>query len=79
MTETGPGTTPPVCTSNSGTNGNVGTNSANCATINKYGGSTTLVPGTGNREPATVTVDEVTDEGAFRVDPAWAEAVGAPY
>ena len=28
-------------------------------------GSTTLVPGTGNREPATVTVDEVNDEGAF--------------
>ena len=29
-------------------------------------GSTTLVPGTGNREPATVTVDEVNDEGAFQ-------------
>jgi branched-chain amino acid transport system substrate-binding protein len=42
-------------------------------------GSTTLVPGTGNREPATVTVDEVNNEGAFTVDPAWAKAVGAPY
>ena len=42
-------------------------------------GSTTLVPGTGNREPATVTVDEVNDEGAFSVDGAWAKAVGAPY
>jgi ABC-type branched-subunit amino acid transport system substrate-binding protein len=42
-------------------------------------GSTTLVPGTGNREPATVTVDEVNDAGAFTVDPAWAKAVGAPY
>jgi branched-chain amino acid transport system substrate-binding protein len=42
-------------------------------------GRTTLVPGTGNREPATVTVDEVNDEGAFSVDPAWAKAVGAPY
>jgi branched-chain amino acid transport system substrate-binding protein len=42
-------------------------------------GSTTLEPGTGNREPATVTVDEVNDEGAFTVDPAWAKAVGAPY
>jgi len=42
-------------------------------------GSTTLEPGTGNREPATVTVDEVNDEGAFSVDPAWAKAVGAPY
>ena len=42
-------------------------------------GSTTLVPGSGNREPATVTVDEVNDDGEFSVDPAWAKAVGAPY
>jgi branched-chain amino acid transport system substrate-binding protein len=42
-------------------------------------GSITLVPGTGNRAPATVTVDEVNEEGAFHVDPAWAKAVGAPY
>jgi branched-chain amino acid transport system substrate-binding protein len=42
-------------------------------------GSITLEPGTGNREPATVTVDEVNDQGAFTVDPAWAKAVGAPY
>jgi branched-chain amino acid transport system substrate-binding protein len=42
-------------------------------------GSTTFEPGTGNREPATVTVDEVNDEGAFSVDGAWAKAVGAPY
>jgi branched-chain amino acid transport system substrate-binding protein len=42
-------------------------------------GSTTLVPATGNREPATVTVDEVNDDGAFSVDRAWAKAVGAPY
>jgi branched-chain amino acid transport system substrate-binding protein len=42
-------------------------------------GSTTLVPGTGNREPATVTLDKVNDDGAFTVDPAWAKAVGAPY
>jgi branched-chain amino acid transport system substrate-binding protein len=42
-------------------------------------GSTTLVPGSGNREPATVTVDEVNDEGSFSVDRAWAKAVGAPY
>ncbi len=41
-------------------------------------GSTTLVPGTGNREPGTVTLDTV-EEGAFTVDPAWAKAVGAPY
>jgi branched-chain amino acid transport system substrate-binding protein len=42
-------------------------------------GSITLEPGTGNREPATVTVDEVNGQGAFSVDPAWAKAVGAPY
>jgi branched-chain amino acid transport system substrate-binding protein len=41
-------------------------------------GSATLVPGTGNREPGTVTLDAV-EEGAFTVDPAWAKAVGAPY
>jgi branched-chain amino acid transport system substrate-binding protein len=41
-------------------------------------GSITLEPGSGNREPAKVTVDQVID-GAFSVDPAWAKAVGAPY
>jgi branched-chain amino acid transport system substrate-binding protein len=41
-------------------------------------GSTTLEPGSGNREPATVTLDTV-EKGAFTVDPAWAKAVGAPY
>ena len=33
---------------------------------------------TGNREPATVVVTAVTD-GAFHVNAAWAQAVGAPY
>ncbi len=42
-------------------------------------GSVTLEPGSGNRKPATVTVDQVDDQGAFSVDPAWARAVGAPY
>jgi ABC-type branched-subunit amino acid transport system substrate-binding protein len=41
-------------------------------------GSATLKPGSGNREPATVTVD-VVKNGAFTVDAAWAKAVGAPY
>jgi branched-chain amino acid transport system substrate-binding protein len=41
-------------------------------------GSTTLEPGSGNREPATVTLDKV-EKGAFTVDAAWAKAVGAPY
>ena len=42
-------------------------------------GSVTLKPGSGNREPATVTVDKVDADGIFSVDPAWAETVGAPY
>jgi branched-chain amino acid transport system substrate-binding protein len=42
-------------------------------------GSIKLEPGSGNREPATVTVDKVDAEGTFSVDPAWAESVGAPY
>lgn len=42
-------------------------------------GPITLQPGSGNREPATVTVDTVDDSGKFGVDPAWARAVGAPY
>ncbi len=42
-------------------------------------GSITLEPGTGNREPATVTVDQVDDQGIFSVDPTWAQTVGAPY
>lgn len=47
--------------------------------VEGWTGSITLEPGTGNREPATVTVDEVDDQGEFTVDPAWAKAVGAPY
>jgi branched-chain amino acid transport system substrate-binding protein len=42
-------------------------------------GSITLESGSGNREPATVTVDEVDADGVFSVDPDWAETVGAPY
>jgi len=42
-------------------------------------GSVTLEPGSGNRNPATVTVDQVGDQGLFSVDRSWAQAVGAPY
>ena len=42
-------------------------------------GSVTLEPGSGNRNPATVTIDQVGDQGVFSVDRAWAQAVGAPY
>ena len=34
-----------TCLSTDGTGNNVATNTATCATINKYGGSTTMVPG----------------------------------
>jgi hypothetical protein len=34
-----------TCLSTDGTGGTVATNAATCATINKYGGSTTMVPG----------------------------------
>ena len=39
-------------------------------------GSVTLEPGSGNRNPATVTVDQVGDQGLFSVDRSWAQAVG---
>jgi branched-chain amino acid transport system substrate-binding protein len=42
-------------------------------------GSVTLEPGSGNRNPATVTVDQVGNSGLFSVDRSWAQAVGAPY
>jgi branched-chain amino acid transport system substrate-binding protein len=42
-------------------------------------GSVTLEPGSGNRKPATVTVDQVSDQGLFSVDRGWAQAIGAPY
>jgi branched-chain amino acid transport system substrate-binding protein len=42
-------------------------------------GPITLEQGTGNRVPATVTVDEVDERGVLSVDPSWAKAVGAPY
>ena len=41
-------------------------------------GKVTIESKTGNREPATVVVTAVTD-GAFHVNSAWAQAVGAPY
>jgi hypothetical protein len=34
---------------------------------------------TGNREPATVVITQVTSEGNFETSQAWAKAVGAPY
>lgn len=77
MTETGPGGTPAVCTSNSGTNGNVGTNSANCATINKYGGSTTLVPGQSTNTTVTITNSGTAPAATFTLAPGACTQTGA--
>ncbi len=46
-----------TCLSTDGTNNNVTTNSATCATINKYGGATALVPG--QTVSTTVTIKNV--------------------
>ena len=40
----------------------------------RWTGSVTLEPGTGNREPATVVLLATTARGTFRVDPSWAQA-----
>jgi ABC-type branched-subunit amino acid transport system substrate-binding protein len=40
-------------------------------------GSVTLDPENGNREPATVVFLNVSDEGEFRLNLEWAQAVGA--
>jgi branched-chain amino acid transport system substrate-binding protein len=39
-------------------------------------GSITLEAGSGNRDPGTVVLLETTARGVFRIDPAWAQAVG---
>ena len=46
-----------TCLSTDGTGNNVATNAATCATINKYGGSTTMVPG--QTISTTVTIKNV--------------------
>jgi uncharacterized repeat protein (TIGR01451 family) len=45
MQETGPGSTGATVTCNSTDGGSVATNTATCATINKFGGSQSMVPG----------------------------------
>lgn len=55
MTETGPAPGNVTCSSNSGAGGYAGTNSATCATINKYGGVLTLVPGQSTSTTVTIT------------------------
>ncbi len=42
-------------------------------------GTVNIEAKTGNREPATVVVTQVTSEGNFETSQAWAKAVGAPY
>lgn len=42
-------------------------------------GSVTIEPKTGNRNPATVVVTDVTSAGEFHVASAWAKATDSPY
>lgn len=42
-------------------------------------GEVTIDPATGDRNPATVVVASVSDDGEFHVDMEWAEAVEAPF
>ncbi len=42
-------------------------------------GTVNIEAKTGNREPATVVITEVTSDGNFETSQAWAKAVGAPY
>ena len=42
-------------------------------------GTVNIQAKTGNREPATVVVTQVTSDGNFETNPDWAKAVGAPY
>lgn len=42
-------------------------------------GTVSIEAKTGNREPATVVITEVTSDGNFETSQAWARAVGAPY
>lgn len=42
-------------------------------------GSVAIDPSSGNREPATVVVDETNADGELHVDKAWADAVDAKY
>ena len=62
MQETGPGSTGSQVTCNSTDRGSVATNTAACSTINKFGGSTTMVPG-GTPVSTTVTI---TNTGSVR-------------
>ena len=42
-------------------------------------GSVTIDAKTGNRDPATVVVTSVNQDGGFSVDSEWSKAVDAPY
>ncbi|QHK19763.1 hypothetical protein GU243_08505 [Pseudarthrobacter psychrotolerans] len=68
MQEQSTGTAPVTCTSNSGAGG-VGTNTATCATINKFGGSTVLVPG--NMVSTDITIKNIgtANAGTFALTP----------
>lgn len=56
-----------TCTSTDG--GSVSTNTATCATINKFGGSTTMVPGQTITTPVTITNTGTVTANTFTLTP----------
>jgi hypothetical protein len=65
MQETGPGAV--TCSSTDG--GTVSTNSATCSGINKFGGSTTMVPGTAVNTPIVITNTGTVKANSFTLTP----------
>jgi hypothetical protein len=58
-----------TCLSTTGTGSVIGTNSATCSTINKFGGSTTMVPGTAVVTTATIRNTGTVSAATFTLTP----------
>jgi hypothetical protein len=59
-----------VCTSTTGTGAVIGTNAGTCSTINKFGGSTTAVPGQIFSQTVTIKNVGTTNAGTFTLTPS---------
>lgn len=58
-----------TCNSTDGTNNNVSTNSYTCSGINKYGGSTTMIPGTAINTSVTIKNTGTVAANTFTLQP----------
>lgn len=58
-----------TCLSTTGTGSVIGTNTATCSTINKFGGSTTMVPGTAVVTTATIRNTGTVSAATFTLTP----------